>query len=449
MLRRSVAIPVLLALAIPAELLAATRKVPQQFTTIQAAITAAAPGDTIKISKGVYKENVVVDKLGLVIKGTDGVIVDARPDPLDGSGAGFFITGAGVTIEKLTVRHARAPAPIGGASLGANFFVDGSSVTIKNVVSEHPSDFHIASTAMAGGLRVQNCSFEGTGFSTMSASCRFESCTFHHASGLEIVSGDALVKDCRFDDCGGGVLAFAPNADIRNNRMRNVRVFPLFSINSGVVFRGNKLDGCSGIIVNGDDATIDDNDITHSFPLDPTHPTLFVSDCANAMITDNRISDCTGGGIALAVDATNATVSRNSVKRCSRVSQVELLSLDSPFQDAGIEVHSNNGTISQNTVKECTGDGIHVTGGGNQILDNVVKSCLEDGIDNEGAANTVNGNDARKNQAEGIENNGTNTVMNDNVAAKNRIDIANNGSFMSFSNNQPAGTPPPPEIDLP
>ena len=61
----------------------------------------------------------------------------------------------------------------------------------------------------------------------------------------------------------------------------------------------------------------------------------------------------------------------------------------------------------------------------------------------------MNGNDARKNQAEGIENNGANTVMNDNVAAKNRIDIANNGSFMSFSNNQPAGTPPPPEIDLP
>ena len=46
----------------------ATLKVPGSYATIQAAIDAASSGDTIKIAKGRYTENIVIDKR-LTIRG--------------------------------------------------------------------------------------------------------------------------------------------------------------------------------------------------------------------------------------------------------------------------------------------------------------------------------------------------------------------------------------------
>ena len=40
------------------------------FTSINAAITAAAPGDKIRVCPGLYNENVVVDKAGLSLQGS-------------------------------------------------------------------------------------------------------------------------------------------------------------------------------------------------------------------------------------------------------------------------------------------------------------------------------------------------------------------------------------------
>lgn len=74
------------------------------FTTIQAAVTAAAPGDTILVCAGVYHERVTVTTSDLTLraKGTpEDVIVDA-----DLLGNGIRLTGtSGVTVEGFTVRE--------------------------------------------------------------------------------------------------------------------------------------------------------------------------------------------------------------------------------------------------------------------------------------------------------------------------------------------------------
>ena len=74
------------------------------FTTIQAAVTAAAAGDTILVCAGTYHERVSITTSGLTLraKGAPGdVVIDA-----DLLGHGIRITGAnGVTIEGFTVRE--------------------------------------------------------------------------------------------------------------------------------------------------------------------------------------------------------------------------------------------------------------------------------------------------------------------------------------------------------
>ena len=45
-------------------------------TTIQAAINAARPGDTVRVPPGTYHENVLVQKGGVTIEGSDGAVMD-------------------------------------------------------------------------------------------------------------------------------------------------------------------------------------------------------------------------------------------------------------------------------------------------------------------------------------------------------------------------------------
>jgi parallel beta-helix repeat protein len=74
------------------------------FTTIQAAVTAAGPGDTIMVCAGTYHERVKIEKNDLTLRAKgapDDVVVDA-----DLIGNALWINNAsGVTIEGFTVRE--------------------------------------------------------------------------------------------------------------------------------------------------------------------------------------------------------------------------------------------------------------------------------------------------------------------------------------------------------
>jgi plastocyanin len=81
------------------------RRVPEDHDTIQAAVSAARPGDLILVGPGVYREEVKVTVPSLVIRGRDRnrVVIDGefqRPN-------GISITADGVAVENLTVRNAR------------------------------------------------------------------------------------------------------------------------------------------------------------------------------------------------------------------------------------------------------------------------------------------------------------------------------------------------------
>lgn len=62
-------------------------KVPRDYATIQAAVNAASPGDTIKVAAGVYNENVEISTSALRLKASEGAVID---------GAG--LTGSGIQL---------------------------------------------------------------------------------------------------------------------------------------------------------------------------------------------------------------------------------------------------------------------------------------------------------------------------------------------------------------
>src|SRR4051794_26482566 len=82
------------------------------FTSIQAAVTAASPGATINVSSGTYNENVVVDK-PLTIQGEqEGVDARTRAGAqesiLTNSAGGFNLMANDITIDGFTVQEQTA-----------------------------------------------------------------------------------------------------------------------------------------------------------------------------------------------------------------------------------------------------------------------------------------------------------------------------------------------------
>ncbi len=86
----------------PTEWTGETRAVPDRYPNIQAAVDAAAPGDLVLISPGVYRESVSVTTPGLTIRGTDrnAVILDGEFTRENG----VVVTADGVAIENMTAR---------------------------------------------------------------------------------------------------------------------------------------------------------------------------------------------------------------------------------------------------------------------------------------------------------------------------------------------------------
>jgi len=81
--------------------------VPDDYPTIQAAVEAAAEGDTVQVQAGIYNENVVVSKSDVKVHGSAGVIVDGTGL----TGTGIHVRGTsgapvtGVEVSQFEVRY--------------------------------------------------------------------------------------------------------------------------------------------------------------------------------------------------------------------------------------------------------------------------------------------------------------------------------------------------------
>jgi parallel beta-helix repeat protein len=85
-----------------------------QYTTIQAAVNAAQPGDTVLIPPGTYSENVLVNK-SLTIKSSAGAATTIVTAAVPSSDV-FLLSGSGIRVEGLTLTGGRAGVEFSGTS---------------------------------------------------------------------------------------------------------------------------------------------------------------------------------------------------------------------------------------------------------------------------------------------------------------------------------------------
>ena len=404
---------------------AAELHVPKQHSTVQAAVTAAGPGDTVVVAAGVHAGPVTVPstKAGLRIVGEGKVWIENDPTPVE-TGAVFRIQAANVTLEGLGIRHggANGADPISG---GVNVIGDG--VTLKKLRihrSKGP-----AVRVVGDGARVVACQARGG------------------RDGVLVFGDDALVANCDLRTIqGDGIAIDGKNATVRGCSVVRARKCGIRVKKGGATVRKNKVvaAGEEGIAVHGSVPDIFDNEVRMTGGGAPSILVVLDSDhtiTTPGRIRNNRCFDGDGAGIRMSGEGTGR-IDKNKVARCG---------VGAAFTGttaAGIEAFGKH--VLDNDVTDCAGDGIRASGHTTLVVGNRILGCLEDGLQITGGTNIeVRDNVTRSNFGEGFENGGSGTVFIGNVSKKNRIDVASTGTFGAYANNKvkTGGPDQTPEVD--
>ena len=247
-------------------------------TTIQAAVDAANPGDTVRVPPGVYRENVFVTKDNITIEGSRGVILD---------GAGLPGT-SGITVRSLI-----PSARINGFRLTGlriqNYVRNG---VILNRVDNYQIDHAEFADNLAYGI-----------FPIRSTNGLIE---FNHVSGSDDTgiyigqSSGAVIRKNHVTDCTVGISAeVSSNITVQDNRVMDntigilAAVLPGLSvtettnvqINDNVILRNNR-----------------PNPVTD--PLDilsqlPSGVGILIFGADQSTVTGNKVLDDNSSGIAV------------------------------------------------------------------------------------------------------------------------------------------------------
>mgnify|MGYP000893591640 CR=1 FL=1 len=212
----------------------ATHLVPEEYATIQAAIDAAAVGDTVLIGPGTYRGE---GNREIELRGRD-IVVTSRTGPEDTiidceyAGRGFFIherETRAARVVGLTITHgATAPGDPGG-SLGAGIACSLSSPTISDCCI-----YECYSFSDGGGLGF--VVFEG-----VVERCLIAGCYAERGGGVWVQVGESEIRDCvitgNFAQDGGGICFGGTGP----NRLFGSTVAANFAVFGGGILAANPL----------------------------------------------------------------------------------------------------------------------------------------------------------------------------------------------------------------
>jgi hypothetical protein len=369
---------------------AAVLNVPSQFGSIQAALDAAAPGDTVLVKAGTYFENLKLSTDHVHLKGKGKVIVDALAGGL-AHGAALIIgpTATGARASGLTLRHARNDIGLGYGVL------------------------NVASEVVLTKLTIQACQVAGIHTDADDVTirqCVVEGCN----GGIEAYGMDQTVEQCVVRSDGvRGIRVLQKYATVRNNRVEDIEDGPGIAIEADFVTLSNNriariFDG-SGLLLSGGTIVATGNVLT-AIGNDNRAIQLMGSYCE---LRKNRVTRCVASGLYITSGAKESIVEKNVFERCGTENEPTIWV-------SGLYSHLN-----ANTVRFADGDGIYIDANGATFDGNRVQDGSNDGIFVAPlATNTeLRKNIVRNNLGEGFDIASSPAVFKGNVALGNRIDL--------------------------
>jgi parallel beta-helix repeat protein len=350
------------------------------FSSIQAAVNAAVPGDTVLVQPGTYPEQVLITKDNITVMSAtprQAIIRGLFTNELSGNKALVEVTGSGDVVNGFTVSGPIADA-LGGVNFGV--YVHGTGDTISNNDVRQINGFDGIKTGE--GIQV--------GLSSVMAS----------RINLSATTGTAFVRDntIEYFQDGGIVVENAGSSAVVQRNTVTAQANANFATNC-IQFS----DGATGVA--------EDNSVTGS---------LFTG--------VNNVVSFEATGILLYFPGTAVEVFRNTVTSC----------------DAGIVAQGAlNPFIMGNSVSGCTYDGIQLYGPGTTgalVTNNTSQYNGQDGIYVESGSNTISNNTLAFNAEDGLQLKSVsgNTVSNNMVFGNARYGISqflNAGQSNTLSGN--------------
>ncbi len=259
------------------------------FHTIQEAINAASPGDTIFVEAGTYYEHVVVDKT-LILVGLDefNTIIDG-----EGTGSVVYVTSNRTSITGFTMQKSGSESVSGGNYVNAGIYLNNANYcnVTKNSITNN-----------CYGIWLDYSSNNSISHNHITANENFGICLRHSSDNS--ISGNSITANRYSGIC----LLHSSNNVLRNNEMaNNTYNFQIsgqeFSHFVNDVDASNTVDGKPIYYwVNKQDMTV---------PLDAGYVTLV--NCTNITIQDLNLTHNDSG--ALLACTTNSTITKNSVEK--------------------------------------------------------------------------------------------------------------------------------------
>ena len=346
------------------------------YTSINAAITSAAPGDKISVCPGLYHENVVVDKAGLSLQGsTNGSTTEPclRGDDAANPSKDSVVNGAvtlkanGVSLDSFTVQEAPVTADLAPAGITTSASFSGYVIR-HNVVQNNPNGITLDSNDVTPTLVDHNCIRSNNGPEELDA------------SGLGIFAEQGLLGNARIE-----ANTFTGHEFASMFLGYGLTAFPVITApDTDLIVSGNVSvdDGVGGIIV---------------------------SNVRKVEISHNKITR-TGNSIAVFTPATDVIVAYNDVEDSPLVG----IRVDgNPFGCCFFPSGPTNITVAHDHVTGAgslaPADGIILNRtNGDTVLDNLVEGSGRDGIGVRNSdGNLVSGNNADRNGRDGIRDRGT------------------------------------------
>lgn len=246
-------------------------------TTIQAAVDAAQPGDTVRVPPGVYHENVLVNKDNITIEGSRGAILDGTGLPGN----------SGITV------RAPSPARINGFKL--------TGLQIQNYSRNGVILVRVDSYQILDGKYIDN---EEYGiFPIRSTHGLIESNQVSGSDDTGIYIGqstDAVIRNNQVSDCTVGIeVEVSSNVSIQDNKVMDNTIGI-----SAIVLPGLSLIETTNIQVIHNAITQNNRpnpvtDPTEILSQLPSGAGLMLIGVDNAIVTDNKVLENKSVGIAV------------------------------------------------------------------------------------------------------------------------------------------------------